>query len=176
MSAKTQFGPVRTESALCAYDLSGHECWVARGDDRAASQGTRPARSPASRLQKPFLDDHQILSSRTIMGLDTQLVDEGTYFIVEVDGRIAGCGGWSRRATLYGGDQSPGRSATLLDPATDAARVRAMYTHPQYTRRGGREAYPGALRGRGQGRKLRDDRALSLPHRQSFASFRRRSR
>ena len=87
-------------------------------------------------LQTPFLDERQIESSRTIMGLDTQLIMDGTYFIVEADGSIAGCGGWSRRATLYGGDQSPGRSATLLDPATDAARVRAMYTHPLHTRKG----------------------------------------
>ncbi len=89
-----------------------------------------------SELQKPFLDESQIASSRTIMGLDTQLINDGTYFIVEADGRIAGCGGWSRRATLYGGDLSPGRSAVLLDPEKDAARIRAMYTHPRYTRRG----------------------------------------
>lgn len=87
-------------------------------------------------LQKPFLDERQIASSRTIMGLDTQLIDDGTYFIVEADGHLAGCGGWSRRATLYGGDQSPGRNAALLDPATDAARIRAMYTHPHHTRKG----------------------------------------
>ena len=87
-------------------------------------------------LQKPFLDAAQIGSSRMIMGLDSQLVDDQTYFIVEVDGRIAGCGGWSRRATLYGGDQTPGRSAELLNPAQDAAKVRAMYTHPAYARRG----------------------------------------
>jgi GNAT superfamily N-acetyltransferase len=89
-----------------------------------------------SELQKPFLDQSQIASSRRIMGLDTQLIDDGTYFIVEVDGELAGCGGWSRRATLYGGDQSPGRSAALLDPARDPARIRAMYTHPRFTRRG----------------------------------------
>jgi GNAT superfamily N-acetyltransferase len=89
-----------------------------------------------SELQKPFLDAGQIASSRAIMGLDTLLIDDGTYFIVEADGELAGCGGWSRRATLYGGDQSPGRSAALLDPARDAARVRAMYTHPQHTRKG----------------------------------------
>lgn len=87
-------------------------------------------------LQTPFLDARQIESSRTIMGLDTQLVDDATYFVAELDGELAGCGGWSRRATLYGGDQSPGRSAALLDPATDPARVRAMYTHPRHTRKG----------------------------------------
>ncbi|MGD9920751.1 MAG: GNAT family N-acetyltransferase [Pseudorhodoplanes sp.] len=87
-------------------------------------------------LQKPFLSDAQIASSRTIMGLDTQLIDDGTYFIVEQDGALAGCGGWSRRATLYGGDASPGRDAALLDPAKDAARVRAMYTDPDFARRG----------------------------------------
>jgi GNAT superfamily N-acetyltransferase len=89
-----------------------------------------------SELQKPFLDEHQIAASHTIMGLDTQLVEDGTYFVVEADGELAGCGGWSRRATLYGGDQSPGRDAALLDPAVDAARVRAMYTHPRHSRRG----------------------------------------
>jgi GNAT superfamily N-acetyltransferase len=89
-----------------------------------------------SELQKPFLNQSQIAASRLIMGLDTQLIDDGTYFLVEADRQLAGCGGWSRRATLYGGDQSPGRSAALLDPAKDAARIRAMYTHPQHTRKG----------------------------------------
>jgi GNAT superfamily N-acetyltransferase len=87
-------------------------------------------------LLRPFLTDAQIAASRTIMGLDTQLVDDGTYFVVEEDGVLAGAGGWSRRATLYGGDHTPGRDAALLDPRTDAARVRAMYTHPAFARRG----------------------------------------
>ncbi len=89
-----------------------------------------------SENQKTFLDESQIASSRAIMGLDTQLIDDGTYFIVEADGQLAGCGGWSRRATMYGGDQTPGRSAALLDPMKDAARIRAMYTHPDHIRKG----------------------------------------
>lgn len=87
-------------------------------------------------LQRDFLTPAQIAASRMIMGLDRQLIADRTYFVVEADGRIAGCGGWSRRATLYGGDHSPGRDAALLDPSHDAARVRAMYTHPDFTRRG----------------------------------------
>jgi GNAT superfamily N-acetyltransferase len=87
-------------------------------------------------LQGPFLDPAQIAASRTIMGLDTQLVDDGTYFLVEIGDALAGCGGWSRRATMYGGDRSPGRDAGLLDPARDPARVRAMYTDPAFARRG----------------------------------------
>ena len=87
-------------------------------------------------LQRAFLDDDQIASSRAIMGIDTQLIDDGTYFVVESDGDIAGCGGWSRRATLYGGNQTPGRDSQRLDPTVDPARVRAMYTSPAYARRG----------------------------------------
>jgi GNAT superfamily N-acetyltransferase len=87
-------------------------------------------------LQRGFLDDAQISSSRAIMGIDTQLIDDGTYFVVESDGNLAGCGGWSRRATLYGGNQTPGRDSRLLDPNVDPARVRAMYTHPDYARQG----------------------------------------
>jgi GNAT superfamily N-acetyltransferase len=87
-------------------------------------------------LQKPYLSCEQIASSRTIMGLDSQIVQDGTYFVVERNGAMAGCGGWSRRATLYGGDGSPGRDAALLDPNKDPARVRAMYTHPDFARQG----------------------------------------
>ena len=89
-----------------------------------------------SELQKPFLDSDQIESSRTIMGLDTQLIEDNTYFIVEANSRVAGCGGWSHRATLYGGDQTPGRDAKLLDPRIEPAKVRAMYTNPTYARQG----------------------------------------
>ena len=87
-------------------------------------------------LQQGFLDARQIEASRTIMGLDTQLVEDGTYLVAERCGVIAGCGGWSRRATLFGGDHAAGRDARGLDPRTDAARIRAMYTDPGHVRRG----------------------------------------
>ena len=87
-------------------------------------------------LQRDFLDPDQLLASRAHMGLDSQLIRDGSYFLVEIDGRLAGCGGWSARATLFGGDASDGRDPATLDPAVDAARIRAMYTDPAFVRRG----------------------------------------
>lgn len=88
-------------------------------------------------LQTGFLTPEQVVASNQVMGLDSQLVRDGTYFVVEKDGRIAGCGGWSWRSTLYGGDESMvSREPAALDPATDAARVRAMYTDPDFARMG----------------------------------------
>lgn len=88
-------------------------------------------------LQRPFLTPEQLAASIHFMGLDTQLIADRTYFVIEQQGRIAGCGGWSRRATLFGGDASAEkRDVRLLDPATEAAKVRAMYTHPDFARRG----------------------------------------
>lgn len=87
-------------------------------------------------LLQAFLPPEGVKASFEIMGLDTQLIADGTYFVVEDGEAIAGCGGWSRRATLFGGDHSAGRDAALLDPKVDAARVRAMYTDPDHTRKG----------------------------------------
>ncbi|WP_312160489.1 GNAT family N-acetyltransferase [Phenylobacterium sp.] len=89
-----------------------------------------------SQLLPAFLPPNEVAASQEIMGLDTQLIEDGTYYVVECGGAIAGCGGWSRRATLFGGDHSAGRDAALVDPATEPARVRAMYTDPAFTRRG----------------------------------------
>jgi GNAT superfamily N-acetyltransferase len=79
----------------------------------------------------------------TVLGLDTQLINDRTYFIAEsldqkasTRMRLAGCGGWSKRKTLYGADRGPGREPELLDPATDAAKVRAIFVHPEFARRG----------------------------------------
>jgi N-acetylglutamate synthase-like GNAT family acetyltransferase len=90
-----------------------------------------------AQLQHGFLSPEQVRASHQVMGLDTQLVKDQTYFLVEAGGQIVGCGGWSWRATLFGGDESIiAREPLPLDPATDAAKIRAMYTNPDFARRG----------------------------------------
>lgn len=90
-----------------------------------------------AQLQVGFLNAAQIESSRFVMGLDRQLVADRTYFIAEIGVSVAGCGGWSKRATLYGGDNSTGlRNSRLLDCTNEPARIRAMYTAPAFARRG----------------------------------------
>jgi len=87
----------------------------------------------------------------TSWAVDTQLIEDGTYFVVEADQRIVGCGGWSRRRTLFGGDLQAGRDSALLDPAFDAARIRAFFVHPAWARRGiGRSLL---VRGEGEARR-----------------------
>jgi GNAT superfamily N-acetyltransferase len=73
---------------------------------------------------------------RGAFGVDTQLVDDGTYFVAAEGGVIAGCGGWSFRATLFGGDSRTDRDASMLDPRTHAAKIRAFFVEPTYARRG----------------------------------------
>ncbi len=73
----------------------------------------------------------------SVYGVDSQLIADGTYFVAEADnGEIVACGGWSKRKTLYGGDQYAEREDSLLDPARDAAKIRAFFVYPQYARRG----------------------------------------
>ena len=108
---------------------------------RTASEADLPALGPLveraiAQLLAPFLSPAQLGASFEIMGLDTQLIEDGTYFVAELDGALAGCGGWSRRATHFGGDRSPGRDARALNPASEPAHIRAMYTHPAFARRG----------------------------------------
>lgn len=74
---------------------------------------------------------------RHVFGPDTQLIADETYYLIENDaGQLIAAGGWSRRRTLYGGDQMKSAEDPLLDPATDAARIRAFFVHPQWARRG----------------------------------------
>ncbi len=83
-----------------------------------------------------FLSPEQVAASYEIMGLDSRLVADKSYFLVFDDGSLAGCGGWSRRQTLFGGDHSSGRNPRKLDPKTEPARIRAMYTDPDHARKG----------------------------------------
>jgi GNAT superfamily N-acetyltransferase len=90
-----------------------------------------------ARLQRGFLSTAEIDASRAIMGLDTALIIDRTYWLAAIDGALAGCGGWSRRATLYGGDHSVSlRDARLLEPGREPAKIRAMFTDPDFSRRG----------------------------------------
>lgn len=72
----------------------------------------------------------------TVFGVDTQLIIDQTYFVVETSGEIVACGGWSFRKTLYGADALAGREDNRLDPKVDAARIRAFFVKPGWTRRG----------------------------------------
>jgi GNAT superfamily N-acetyltransferase len=72
----------------------------------------------------------------TVFGVDTNLIIDGTYFVAESAGNLVGCGGWSKRRTLFGGDQYPDRDAGVLDPATEPAKIRAFFIHPQHARKG----------------------------------------
>ncbi|HEY4196854.1 MAG TPA: GNAT family N-acetyltransferase [Mucilaginibacter sp.] len=71
-----------------------------------------------------------------VFGVDSQLIEDGTYYVVESKGVLAACGGWSRRSTLYGGDQHKDTADPLLNPATDAARIRAFFVNPDFARQG----------------------------------------
>jgi GNAT superfamily N-acetyltransferase len=73
---------------------------------------------------------------QTVYGVDTQLIADGTYFVVEAESVIVGCGGWSKRKTLFGGDRWTEREDALLDPRKDAAKIRAFFVHPHWVRRG----------------------------------------
>ena len=72
----------------------------------------------------------------SVYGVDTQLIADGTYFAAEVNGTIVACGGWSKRKTLFGADHYHGREDSLLDPASDAAKIRAFFVHPDWVRKG----------------------------------------
>jgi N-acetylglutamate synthase-like GNAT family acetyltransferase len=99
-------------------------------------------RASVRELQKFDYTPSQLESAiRVVFGVDTQLIVDGTYFVAEARTEsephiIVGCGGWSKRKTLFGADQWTGREDTLLDPSRDAAKIRAFFVHPAWARRG----------------------------------------
>lgn len=88
-------------------------------------------------LSREDYSDQQVESAiASVFGVDSDLIADGSYFVVEQDGALIGCGGWGRRKTLFGGDQYSDRETGYLDPATDFAKIRAFFVHPSHARRG----------------------------------------
>ncbi len=88
-------------------------------------------------LQAPFYSAAQREAALgPIFGVDCQLIKDGTYFVAEIEGRIAGCGGWSKRKALFGGDHERAGFDLLIDPVSEPARIRAFFTHPDHARQG----------------------------------------
>jgi GNAT superfamily N-acetyltransferase len=96
------------------------------------------ARSVAGLSAEDYSPRQIEMSIQTVFGVDTDLISDGTYFVAESsEGMIVGCGGWSRRKTLYGASRyGESRNPELLDPALDAAKIRAFFVHPDWARRG----------------------------------------
>ncbi len=108
---------------------------VARPGDMPGLQALIPA--SVRGLSSGYYTPQQVESALVYMfGVDSQLITDGTYFVAESGNSLVGCGGWSKRNTLYGGDQAKGAEDPLLDPANDAARIRAFFVHPAWARLG----------------------------------------
>lgn len=91
----------------------------------------------ARELSRGFYDDRQIEAAIAhVFGVDTTLVTDGTYFVAEIADVICGCGGWSKRRTLFGGDQYASRDSGFSDPAVDPAKIRAFFVEPRFARCG----------------------------------------
>ena len=107
----------------------------ARMKDREAIQ--QLIAESARQLSREHYSDAQIEAAiAKVFGVDTTLIEDGTYFVVEIDEQLAGCGGWSKRKTLFGGDQYGSRDTDYADPKTDPAKIRAFFIHPDHARKG----------------------------------------
>ena len=110
---------------------------IRKAEDSDIAEIERVMRESIAGISNRSYDERQVDSSlKFIAHLDRDLVGDGTYFVVENDAEIVGCGGWSRRGRLYAGSGSSGDDARMLDPATEAARIRAMFVVPRFERRG----------------------------------------
>jgi N-acetylglutamate synthase-like GNAT family acetyltransferase len=104
-------------------------------DDVPALQQLIPL--SARELSKNYYTRQQIDSAnKFIFGVDTQLIADQTYYVAQAAEQIVGCGGWSKRKTLFGGDQMKDMADPMLDPKTDAGRIRAFFVHPDWARKG----------------------------------------
>src|SRR4051812_1071548 len=107
----------------------------ARKEDISALEELIPI--SVRRLQAAHYSDAQMEAALgPVFGVDQQLIRDGTYFVVEDAGQIVGCGGWSKRKTLYGGDRDRAGEDAELNPQLDPARIRAFFVHPDWARRG----------------------------------------
>jgi len=128
MATPDAAGPVAVAALPCSIrkatldDRGGLEDLIARSA-RALTLGAYTPRQVETGLRAAF-------------GVDSQLIKDGTYLVAEIDGRIVGCGGWSRRRTLFGGDAGAQRDNGELNPARDAAKIRAFFIDPDHARRG----------------------------------------
>jgi len=107
---------------------------LANSDDIPAVKGLME--QSIAKLLGNYVNEEELEASFESMGLDDQLILDKTYFLIDFEGVLVGCGGWSNRKTLFGGNHTPNRSNDFLDPNHDAAKIRAMYTHPNWARKG----------------------------------------
>ena len=87
-------------------------------------------------LQPEYTEEQRRAALGSVFGVDRRMIGDGTYFAAVAEDRIVACGGWSRRRTPFGGDHSPAKDDSFLDPAEGAAKIRAFFVHPEWTRRG----------------------------------------
>ena len=98
---------------------------------------TKLIAASARHLSREHYGDAQIEGAlASVFGVDSDLIQDQTYFVADKGGMLIGCGGWSRRKTLFGGDKFANRDAEYLDPAVEPAKIRAFFVHPQHARKG----------------------------------------